>query len=314
MNYSLNQLYEVIGVTKQAVHGQITRYMKRKDIEYQVLKLVNTIRSDHPTMGVRQMYFMMKPDQIGRDNFEDICRLNGLTVEVKRNYFKTTDSSGVERFDNLLEGLKITRPNQVWQSDITYYRIGSRFHYITLIQDAFTKIIVGHSASKRLKTNQTTLPALRKAYRTSCAENITGIIFHSDGGGQYYSREFLLLTKSRGVINSMGKDCYENAMAESLNGVIKNKYLHHRGIKNFSDLQQEVDRTVQLYNHEKPHTSLNRLTPVQFKERWVSLSNQTNASMKKSADATYRMNGASNPFHTNQTNATNQNVTSTIMS
>jgi len=309
MSCSLNFLYDAIGLSKQAVHGQINRYMSIKEMECQVLKLVRKIRSDHPTMGVREMYFLMNPGSMGRDIFEALCRDNGLTIKPIKNYHKTTDSSGVERFDNLINGLDIEAPNQVWQSDITYYRIENKFYYITLIQDAFTKIIVGYSVSKRLKTNQTTIPSLSMAFRNAKKAVLDGLIFHSDGGGQYYSVEFLKLIKSRNLISSMGKDCYENAMAESLNGVIKNKYLYHRSINNFKELEYEVDRTVQLYNFKKPHSSLNRLTPYQFLNNYLSLENQTNASIEKSTDANSCKKEASSLFLTDQTNTNNKNVT-----
>ena len=100
--------------------------------------------------------------------------------------------------------------------------------------------------------------------------NIKGLIFHSDGGGQYYSKDFLKLTKKEKIVNSMGKSCYENAMAESLNGVIKNKYLRHRIISSLRDLTQELDRTVLLYNTDKPHSALQRMTPVAFEKNWLS--------------------------------------------
>jgi transposase InsO family protein len=100
---------------------------------------------------------------IGRDRFEKLCKQSGLAIERTHNVRKTTDSSGVIRFKNLLIGLIISKPNQVWQSDITYFELNQRFYYITFIIDAYTRIIVGHTVSQRLTTEQTTLPALKNA-------------------------------------------------------------------------------------------------------------------------------------------------------
>src|SRR5690606_9195 len=124
-------------------------------------------------------------------------------------------------------------------------------NYITLIQDFYSKIIVGHSASVNLTTEDTTLPALRMAIRRNKKFGLKGLVLHSDGGGQYYDKAFLNLTGKYKIINSMCLYPWENGMAESLNNVIKNKYLRYRDIRNLKDLQQELDRTVLLYNHDK---------------------------------------------------------------
>jgi transposase InsO family protein len=228
------------------------------------------VRKDHPDMGLREMYAKLQPEGVGRDAFERLCKNAGLSVRVFKNGYRTTDSSDTRFFDNLLEGTVVNRPNQFWQSDITYYSINGRFYYITLIQDTFTKRIVGHHASSTLATTSTTIPSLIRAISCRKGMNIKGLIFHSDGGGQYYSKDFLKLTKKEKIVNSMGKSCYENAMAESLNGVIKNKYLRHRIISSLRDLTQELDRTVLLYNTDKPHSALQRMTPVAFEKNWLS--------------------------------------------
>lgn len=303
---SLNQFYKVIGISKQGVHDMLSRLNNSKAIELQLTLIVQQIRKDHPTMGVREMYFKIDPPEIGRDKFERICMEKGYRVKKGKNYRKTTDSNGVVRFDNLIEGLQIKRMNQVWQSDITYFDIKGKFYYLTLIQDAYTKVIVGHECSTRLTTEQTTLKALKKALKKNKKRDISKLIFHSDGGGQYYAKDFRILTTKHNIRNSMGTSCYENAMAESLNGVIKNKYLIHFEINSFKKLKKELDRVVQLYNYDKPHSSLYRMTPKQFEKSCLSYNGQTNATMKKSIDAKSCKIGASSPSLTGQTNAVNQ--------
>ena len=235
-------------------------------MEAQILNLVYRIREDHPTMGLRDMYYKLLPECIGRDKFEELCKSAGLNIERKLNYRRTTDNSGVIRFDNLLTNMEIVRVNQVWQSDITYYEVSGRFYYLTFILDAFTRVIVGYHVSQSLRTEQTTLPALRLAvkFRLKLNMNIEGLIFHSDGGGQYYDKNFLSFTAERKIINSMCEYPWENGKSERINGIIKNNYLHHRNITTFNQLIREVDRSVQLYNHEKPHIMLKRKTPIQF--------------------------------------------------
>lgn len=224
-------------------------------------------------MGVRDIYFKIAPEGIGRDRFEALCRASNLMTERSKNCRRTTDSSGVIRFDNLLINLIINRPNQVWQSDITYYEVYGRFFYITFITDAFSRVIVGYAVSKRLTTEQTTLVALSKAikFRIKAKQNIGSLIFHSDGGGQYYDKEFLTLTKKYDIKNSMCDYAWENGKAERINGIIKNNYLIYRNINSFEALQKEVDRSVFLYNNEKPHIKLQRKSPIQFEKEYICI-------------------------------------------
>jgi hypothetical protein len=308
MSCKLTYFYQAVGTCKQNVHGFMDRLLTQKDLEHQVLKLVGKVREDHPEMGLREMYYKIKPEGLGRDAFELLCRNHGLGVIVFKNGYKTTDSSGTRFFNNFLEGSIISRPNQFWQSDITYYLINGRYYYITLIQDTFTKRIVGHSASASIATLYTTIPALQMAISCRKDMNIEALVFHSDGGGQYYCKEFLAITKKHGMINSMGRSCYENAMAESLNGVIKNKYLRHRIINSLSELRIELDRTVLLYNTDKPHSALQKMTPISFEEKWLSSHCQTKAMMTESIGAINQMNGASSPIHLSQTKAQNPDV------
>jgi len=266
MTYSLNKLYQSIGLTKQAFHQRMDRYLQERSLEEQLVLIVYQVRKDHPTMGLRDIYYKTNPNNIGRDRFEMICKQSGLAIERKHNMRITTDSSGVIRFENLLIGLIINKPNQVWQSDITYFELNQRFYYITFIIDAFTRVIVGYAVSQRLTTEQTTLPALKKAIksRMDLNMNINALIFHSDGGGQYYDKEFLKLTNKNQIKNSMCEHPWDNGKAERINGVIKNNYLIYRHINTYEQLLFEVDRSVFLYNTDKPHIELQRKSPIQF--------------------------------------------------
>ncbi|MCG2687905.1 IS3 family transposase [Candidatus Parcubacteria bacterium] len=273
----MNSLYKSIGISKQAFHQKMDRLQAIRSEQAQLLLLIWQIRQDHPTMGVRDMYFKIRPQHIGRDAFEHFCRSENLMSEKNKNWRRTTDSTGVVRFDNMLIDLDINKINQVWQSDITYFEVNQKFYYITLIIDAYSRRIVGHHTSKRLTTEQTTLPALKMAIklRKMILQSIVNLIFHSDGGGQYYDKEFLKLTHKQYIINSMCEFAWENGKAERLNGIIKNNYLKHRTINSFEDLQKEVDRSVYLYNNEKPHIELQRKSPVEFEKNYICIGQQT---------------------------------------
>ena len=273
----MNRLYQTLGISKQSFHQKMNRVYKLHSEQQQLLLLIHQIRQDHPTMGVRDMYYKLIPLLIGRDAFEVFCREEGLMSKRTRNWRQTTDSSGVIRFDNLLKGLHLTSINQAWQSDITYFEVHGKFYYITFILDSFSRRILGYSVSKRLTTEQTTLPALRMAIGLRTKENTTfkGVVFHSDGGGQYYAKEFLMLTQKENIINSMCEYPWENGKVERLNGVIKNNYLIHRDINNYEELINEVDRTVLLYNKEKPHIELDRKSPDVFEKIYLCCGQQS---------------------------------------
>ena len=285
MSMSLNQLYRVIGISKQAIHKMLNLNQKRKDESEQLNRFIEEIRKDHPTMNLRDLYFKIMPDFMGRDKFEEYCKKAGFMIEKKKKYCITTDSSGVIRFPNLINDIEIVRLNQVWQSDITYYEVNGRFYYITFIIDSYSRRILGYSVSSMLLTIYTTIPALKMAIKTRCDSDLKGLIFHSDGGGQYYAQEFLKITKGFNIINSMCKNAYENGKAERVNGVIKNNYLIHKQINSFEKLIKEVDHAVSMYNYEKPHIKLKRKSPIQFENNLLSLNWQETAMMTKSFNA-----------------------------
>ena len=285
MSTSLNQLYRAIGISKQAVHKMLNINQKRKDESEQLNRFIEEIRKDHPTMGMRDLYFKINPEFMGRDQFEAYCKKSGFMIEKKKRHCVTTDSSGVIRFPDLIKELNIVRVNQVWQSDITYYEVNGKFYYITFIIDSYSRRILGYSVSCRLLTSQTTLPALSMAIKSRFNSDLQGLIFHSDGGGQYYAREFLKMTKDFGIINSMCKNAYENGKAERVNGVIKNNYLIHKKINNFEKLIKEVDHAVSMYNYEKPHIKLKRKSPIQFENNLLSLKRENTVKMTKLSDA-----------------------------
>lgn len=268
------------------------------EIETTLLYLVHQIRKDHPTMSLRHMFYKMNPMQMGHERFERMCIRYGYQIQSPINYRRTTNSNGVVRFPNLIEDLTIDGINQVWVSDITYYEIGNKFYYITFIMDAYSRFIKGYRASKSLSTSDTTIPALKMAVKHKpIPENL---IMHSDGGGQYYAKEFLALTCKYKMKNSMAKEAYENPQAERINGTIKNNYLKHWSIVSYTQLVKSLDRAVRLYNFEKPHKSLKYSTPAQIEKMQYLYQGQT-ADGEESLTAKLAAAGASSPLVAGQT-------------
>ena len=242
----------------------------------QLVPLINEIRVDHPRMSARDIYLKLQPSCMGRDQFERFCMDSGYRIKRLRNFRVTTNSLGVTRFPNMIKDIEVTRVNQVFVSDITYFDIGSNTYYLTFIMDLFNREIVGWSASDNLRTENTTLPALHRVITERGRVNLKGAIMHSDGGGQYYCNEFKKLTKDLEMINSMTKEkVYENSHAERLNGIIKNNYLYPYGPTNMTSLKRLLDKAVFMYNTGKPHKALGKLTPSMFRSTIVNENNSS---------------------------------------
>lgn len=269
MSCSLNMFYSAIGIKKQNFHRKLNQQMKKAERFDQLHKIVSQVRSDHPRMSVRKIHGKLKPEFIGRDQFIAYCREQGWMIKRKRNYRRTTHSI-TQRFANLIANKWVTGVNQVWVSDITYIEYCGHFCYATFITDAYSRKIIGYSLSTNLRTVNTTLPALQMALKDRAGEKLEGLIFHSDGGGQYYEKSFTALLRSKDITSSMAYSVYENAHAESLNGIIKNEYLYHYTYSNKTQVQKILNKVIYLYNNDRPHGNLKMKTPNEIEQKKIS--------------------------------------------
>lgn len=261
----MSTLCEVVGISRQSFHQMLQRRKYKLEEQEQLIPLINEIRRDHPRMSARDVYLKLQPSSMGRDQFERFCMDSGYRIKQLKNYRVTTNSLGVTRFPNLIKAIGVTGVNQVFVSDITYFDIADKTYYVTLIMDLFNREVVGYSASDNLRTEDTTVPALYRMITERGKASLKGSIFHSDGGGQYYSNDFKKITKELGMKNSMTEEkVYENSHAERLNGIIKNNYLYPYGPNSFKSLKKELKRAVHMYNTGKPHVALKKQTPANY--------------------------------------------------
>lgn len=269
----MNQLYQSIGISKQAVHQYQGRQVKFDHRVEQLVKQVEQLRKTHPGCGVEKMYYALNPDFIGRDRFVELFMDLGFGLKKKRNRRRTT-YAGKSHYPNLIKGLEVTGPGIVWQSDITYIQIGDRFYYAVFIIDVFSKQIVGYQVADHMRTDMT-LTALRTALDAHGPPKI----HHSDRGCQYTSRSYTKLLKSHGVQISMGLTAEDNAYAERINRTMKEEYLDHWKPKDFRALKGCLRRAVLHYNNARPHRSLNYQVPDQYKSRkTITIFNNQNIS------------------------------------
>ncbi len=258
MSYSLNQLYEVTGISKQAVHQYAGRQVALNTKVTELVKQADAIRKEHPGCGVEKIYHMFKPDCMGRDKFIDVFMRLGFRLQRKKNYRRTTRSTD-QYYPNRIQGLEVSQKSVVWQSDITYIQVGSKFYYATFIIDVYTKEIVGYQVSNHMRA-ELNVQALNKALRHHPAPRI----HHSDRGSQYMSHKYTEILNDNGVKISMGLTAQDNAYAERINRTIKEEYLQYKEIQTLQQLKRAVRRAVKNYNKKRPHKSLNYLTPSEY--------------------------------------------------
>lgn len=263
---SLNALYIEAGISRQGFHQWLGRRFEEAEELALLRPIVEQIRMDHPRMSAKVIYRLVRPTTLGRDRFIGICAEWGLLLSRERSPIRTTDSLGVTRFLNLLEGAEVTYVNQFWTSDITYYQLGEQVYYITLVLEIFSRRIIGWQLSDTLRTEHTTLPALRMALRLRRGKDLTGLVFHSDGGGQYYCKEFLKILRDKGIASSMCEHAWENPYSERVNGTVKNDYIRQWDPRTRAELANCLDRAVKLINEQRPHSSLNYNTPLAVDE------------------------------------------------
>lgn len=201
---------------------------------------------------------------MGRDEFFNLLRRHGLMVRRRRIRAHTTNSfHWLHKYPNLIKGLFPVSPNHIWVSDITYINIGNDFAYLFLITDAYSRKIIGWHLSDTLESDN----ALRALYMAisqlpvDCKE----IFHHSDRGLQYCSIKYVKVLETHGIRISMTEngDPYENAIAERVNGILKTEWLYDMNLHSYQEAKTAVNEIIKIYNSERPHSSIEMLTPDQ---------------------------------------------------
>jgi transposase InsO family protein len=256
--------------SRQGYYKTLKRQRSNAMDDEKLASLVKPVRHLMPRIGGRKLHYMIREKlmehalKIGRDRFFRWLRDHDLLVRRKRSYVHTTQSH--HRFwtyDNLTEELLLDKPNQLWVSDITYLRTQQGFCYLALITDAYSRKIVGYDVSDSLELDGC-LRALKTALQT--ASNLSQLIHHSDRGIQYCSNRYTQMLKNNGIAISMAAkgNCYENALAERVNGILKDEFNLDVNFKTKKLAIQTVHESIYIYNNHRPHWSLKLKTPRYF--------------------------------------------------
>jgi len=241
-----------------------------------ILAVIRDYRKTQPRVGVRKLQKMIEQTlkenniSIGRDRLFDLLRENSMLVEKKKAFTpKTTNSRHyLPVFGNLLNKYDVTAPNQAWVSDITYIHTEEGFVYAALVTDLFSRKIVGTHIGDTLESVGA-CNALQMAIK-SIPKNVYPI-HHSDRGSQYCCHEYIDRLKKRGISISMTEEnhCYENAVAERVNGILKDEFHLDRVFNSKQDAYRAFENAVVIYNTIRLHMNLNYMTPAEFHEKKI---------------------------------------------
>lgn len=258
----MKQMLNWHGISRQGAHQGIARMHRARRDVLDTVELASRVRKQHPQMGCRDMYYAVRGQMPrGRDWTEQLLLDCGYRVKSPPRSFTV---AGGNICSNLIEGMSITAPNQVWQTDITYVWCGQRWYYVSFVVDVYTRQILGSYCSRDLSA-ASQVHCLRKAVARQTGKDLSGLIIHTDRGVQYTSGEYKEYLLQRGITHSMAHYAWQNAYCERVNRTIKENYLAHYTTNCYSSLCTGVSKAVRLYNTGKPHRGLpSRLSPKQF--------------------------------------------------
>lgn len=256
----------MLGISRQAVYQAQKRKEARAKVLSKIKPLVLSIRREMPRIGTRKLYYLLKVEfnkqgiKIGRDALFTYLKTEHLLIKPKKNYTKTTNSKHwLRKHPNLLKQIVAKRPEHVFVSDITYIKSRERTHYLSLVTDAYSRKIMGYKLSDDMSA-ENVVKAFNMAIRQKRSNS--ELIHHSDRGLQYCSAIYQKALQEHKVKPSMtdGYDCYQNALAERINGILKQEFLIYK-CNNGKELKQLIKESIETYNNKRPHLSLNMKTP-----------------------------------------------------
>jgi transposase InsO family protein len=262
----MSRTCRLFGISRQAIYQQEARCLERDKELLAVRQLVEKQRRIMPRLGARKLYFLLKQSfvengiKIGRDAFYAYLKREQMLVKPMKNYTKTTFSKHwLRKYPNLFKDIDVNRTEQVFVSDITYIKSNERTHYLSLVTDVFSRKIVGYHLSDDMSA-ENVVKALKMAVKNR--KTNLQLIHHSDRGLQYCSQIYQNELNKNNIIASMtdGYDCYQNALAERINGILKQEFLIYK-CKSGNELNELIRESVECYNTKRPHLSLNMKTP-----------------------------------------------------
>lgn len=263
---NLSTACRLFGISRQAIYKRQKAYEQKQIVLSEVKAMVRAQRMDMPRLGTRKLYYLLQQDferrkiKIGRDGLFAFLRNEHMLIKPLKNYTRTTWSKHwLHKHPNLAKEISVQRPEQLWVSDITYIKTRTQNCYLSLVTDAYSRRIMGYHVSEDLKTE-----SVMEALKMATADRVYSkhLIHHSDRGLQYCAEPYQQLLQTHAITCSMtdGYDCYQNALAERINGILKNEFLLQMPADS-QQLKLIVKQSIATYNNKRPHLALNMKTP-----------------------------------------------------
>lgn len=268
--YSVRQVCNMANITPQAYYKRIKKTVKNSIIYTKMEDFVKSNRSLKSRVGLRTIHYKENLSSLlGINKFEVEMSARGYALKPYKSFIKTTDSRGFHhKYENKIEGTEVRSPNVTIVGDITYYQCDAGLFYIFLFTDLYTLEVKAAYGSVHMKgviaekcLRQVMVYVGKKKFHHS-------LIIHTDGGGQYRSDKYQYLLRLAEIIPSQSKSCFENGLAERMNGIIKNEYLNDYNIKGELHLNRVLKRIVKQHNEVWPSSKLGWRTPLEF-AKWV---------------------------------------------
>ncbi len=231
---------------------------------------IQEIAGQWPRYGYRRVTVQLRRDKQLVVNGKRVRRLMaemGLKGEPPRRKRRTTNSEhGFPRYPNLVLGLKVERPEQVWVSDITYIRLRDEFVYLAVVMDIFTRSIRGWHLGRTLH-QELTLTALQQALATGRRPEI----HHSDQGVQYAAAAYIDALRGTSISMAEVGEAWQNGYAERLIRTIKEEEVDLSDYHDYQDAYRQLGRFLdEVYMRKRIHSSLGYLTPAEFESQWLA--------------------------------------------
>jgi len=266
----LTKVCRLFGKTRQAYYDQSWRNSDDQLHEAFIIDKVKTIRQHIQRIGGLQLYTMLKEElrlhniHIGRDRFYDLLRKHNLLIKIRKRYAVTTNSNHpYYKWPDLTGNVITTAIEQLWVSDITYLRTENGFVYLSLITDAYSRKIIGYHVSQYLKAKGCIIALDKAISQLSTDKQKRTLIHHSDRGIQYCCESYISILQSNNIHISMTQtgSPYDNAIAERVNGILKQQVGLNQVFKNYPAAVTAVCKAIDAYNCLRPHMSVSNLTP-----------------------------------------------------
>ena len=237
--------------------------------------LIEKIQDMYSMYGARSVYWELLwvyGKRVNRKRIARVMRKYGLKALIYKGFRPcTTDSNHNQKtYPNLVSGMEVSGPNQLWVADITYIRIRTGFVFLAAILDVFNRKVVGWALSKRIKTDLC-LEALKMAIEERKPK--AGLIHHSDRGVQYASKDYVDLLTENEINISMSRKgcCWDNSMMESFFGTLKQQEVYLCEYEDYTDVLFRIPQFIEdMYNQKRRHSSLGYLSPDEFEAKWKS--------------------------------------------